>query len=131
MSLRNSPFENNIFAITLFTDDLIASGDFYGGLLALKEVFRDDSSIVYECGDTLINLLMSSQVPELITPAQMGSRNQSRAVYTLKFEDVDALAADLVSAGITILNGPMDRPWGIRTLSIQDPSGHIWEFANH
>ncbi|MFH9400536.1 hypothetical protein ACH4JS_12170 [Streptomyces sp. NPDC017638] len=26
-------------------------------------------------------------------------------------------------------NGPMDRPWGIRTASFEDPGGHIWEIA--
>ena len=25
--------------------------------------------------------------------------------------------------------GPMDRPWGIRTASFRDPGGHIWEIA--
>lgn len=131
MSLRNSAFDNNIFAITLFTDDLIASTKFYGDLLGLDDVYRDDASIVYKCGDTLINLLKISQAPELISPAPVGAQNKSRAVYTLKFENIDALTADLISAGVAILNGPLDRPWGVRTVSVQDPSGHIWEFANH
>lgn len=131
MSLRSSAFENNFFAITLFTDDIIASTKFYGNLLGLDDVYRDDASIVYKCGDTLINLLKISQAPELISPALVGAQNESRAVYTLRFENIDALAADLISAGVPILNGPLDRPWGVRTVSVQDPSGHIWEFANH
>lgn len=131
MNLRTSAFENNIFAITLFTEDLSSSAEFYGVLLGLPDVYRDDSSIVYKCGETMINLLRISQAPELVAPAPVGSQNQSRAVYTLRFENIDALAAELISAGVPILNGPMDRPWGIRTLSVQDPSGHIWEFANH
>lgn len=131
MSLRKSVFDGNLFAITLFTDDLSASIGFYGGLLGLEDVYRDDASIVYKCGDTLINLLKISQAPELISPAPVGAQNQSRAVYTLRFENIDALSADLISAGAPILNGPVDRPWGVRTVSVQDPSGHIWEFANH
>ena len=31
--------------------------------------------------------------------------------------------------GVVLLNGPMDRPWGIRTASFCDPDGHIWEIA--
>jgi uncharacterized glyoxalase superfamily protein PhnB len=28
-----------------------------------------------------------------------------------------------------LLNGPMNRPWGIRTAAFTDPDGHIWEVA--
>jgi uncharacterized glyoxalase superfamily protein PhnB len=30
---------------------------------------------------------------------------------------------------VTLLNGPMDREWGMRTASFTDPDGHIWEIA--
>lgn len=35
----------------------------------------------------------------------------------------------LAARGVALLNGPMDRPWGIRTASFRDPGGHIWEIA--
>ena len=31
----------------------------------------------------------------------------------------------LVSRGVELLNGPMDRPWGIRTASFRDPRAHL------
>jgi uncharacterized glyoxalase superfamily protein PhnB len=31
--------------------------------------------------------------------------------------------------GAELLNGPVDRPWGVRTASFRDPGGHIWEIA--
>jgi lactoylglutathione lyase len=30
---------------------------------------------------------------------------------------------------VALLNGPMDREWGMRTVSFTDPDGHIWEIA--
>jgi len=30
---------------------------------------------------------------------------------------------------VGLLNGPVDRPWGMRTASFTDPGGHIWELA--
>lgn len=48
---------------------------------------------------------------------------------TLTVDDVDALCKVLADRGVTLLNGPMDRPWGIRTASFRDPGGHIWEIA--
>ena len=53
----------------------------------------------------------------------------SRLVFTLTVDDVDAMCAELAARGVTLLNGPMDRPWGIRTASFFDPGGHIWEIA--
>jgi uncharacterized glyoxalase superfamily protein PhnB len=39
------------------------------------------------------------------------------------------MSAELVRRGVTLLNGPMDRPWGLRTASFIDPAGVIWEIA--
>ncbi|MFF1398448.1 VOC family protein [Streptomyces sp. NPDC058287] len=61
-------------------------------------------------------------VPVSGCPAQRGN-------FTLPVDDVDAMCKDLTARGVTLLNGPMDRPWGIRTASFRDPGGHIWEIA--
>lgn len=44
-------------------------------------------------------------------------------------EDVNAWAERLRDAGVTILSGPEDRPWGHRTLHLEDPDGLIVELA--
>lgn len=129
MANLNVAFAKGLFAITLFVDDLDVSVDFYGKTLGLELVFQDDNSALFNCAKTYINLLKVGEAHELINPAAIGSG--SRAVYTLPFDDVDAIAKELELAGVKILNGPMERPWGIRTVSFQDPSGHIWEIANH
>ncbi|MFZ1754871.1 MAG: VOC family protein [Caldilineaceae bacterium] len=120
----------NIFAVTLFAEDLPATKAFYQRILDLPVVYEDENSAVFQFGDTLINLLKISEADELVAPAQVASRKAgARAVFTLQVEDVDATCAELVSRGVTLLNGPMDRPWGIRTASFADPAGHIWEIA--
>lgn len=96
--------------------------------LGVNPVFGDDVSSVFKVGETLINLLQNAAVPELIDPAPMAPAG-ARAVYSLYVPDISAQAERLRAAGLTLLNGPMDRPWGIRTLSVSDPSGHIWELA--
>ena len=53
----------------------------------------------------------------------------SRVQLTITVDDVDATCAWLAEHGVELLNGPMDRPWGIRTATFQDPAGHIWEIA--
>jgi lactoylglutathione lyase len=53
----------------------------------------------------------------------------SRVQFTIDVDGVDAMCADLAKRGVELLNGPIDRPWGIRTASFRDPGGHIWEIA--
>ena len=119
-----------IFAITLFVEDLQAAKQFYLRVFGLPVDYEDDNSAVFKFGDTLINLLKTSAARELVEPAQVGSREAgSRFVFTIHVDDVDALCAELTARGVELLNGPMDRPWGIRTASFMDPGGHIWEIA--
>ena len=118
-----------ITAITLFVDDLAASREFYARAFELPVFWEDDNSVVFQFGNTLINLLAVREAVELIAPAQVGAEG-ARMQFTLTVDDVDASCAELVARGVPLLNGPMDRPWGIRTAAFADPSGHIWEIAS-
>jgi lactoylglutathione lyase len=121
---------NGIDAITLFVEDLEASKAFYRDAFDLQVVFEDDDSAVFDFQSSVVNLLKRSAVTELIRPAQMASREAgSPLVFTLEVDDVDQACAELASRGVELLNGPLDRPWGIRTASIRDPDGYIWEVA--
>ena len=55
----------------------------------------------------------------------------ARMQFTIWADDVDEVCAELARRGVTLINGPMDRPWGIRTACFADPSGHIWEIAGN
>jgi catechol 2,3-dioxygenase-like lactoylglutathione lyase family enzyme len=119
-----------ISAITLFVEDLGASKQFYLDVFGLAIHYEDDVSTVFKFGGTLINLLQATEAPELIAPAPVASQDAgSRMQFTIDVDDVDATCAQLTARGVELLNGPIDRPWGIRTASFRDPGGHIWEFA--
>ena len=120
-----------IAAITLFVEDLRAAKRFYSDVFRLPVHFEDDNSTVFKFGDTLVNLLQTSEAPELVAPATVGTPDSGvRFQFTLGVDDVDAIVDELKSRGVELLNGPMDRPWGIRTASFRDPGGHIWEVAS-
>jgi lactoylglutathione lyase len=120
-----------IYAITLFAEDLAATKQFYLDVFALPLVFEDDNSAVFNFGNTLINLLKATEAKGLIDPAPVANRDAgSRVQLTINVGDVDAMCAELATRGVTLLNGPVDRPWGIRTASFMDPGGHIWEIAH-
>lgn len=120
-----------IFAITLFVEDLDAAKRFYREVFDLPIEFEDDNSAVFNFGNTLINLLAVTEAPELIAPAPVAPPEAgSRLQLTIQVDDVDAMCAALTARGVELLNGPMDRPWGIRTATFRDPGGHIWEIAH-
>jgi catechol 2,3-dioxygenase-like lactoylglutathione lyase family enzyme len=121
---------SKIDAITLFVEDLERSKLFYQDVFGLSVFFEDANSAVFKFENTLINLLKIPAAIELIKPGVVASREAgSRFQFTIPVDDVDAACAELAAQGVKLLNGPMDRPWGIRTASFMDPDGHIWEFA--
>jgi catechol 2,3-dioxygenase-like lactoylglutathione lyase family enzyme len=125
------PWPKGIRAITLFVEDLPAAKQFYLKAFGLPVFFETDDSAVFKLGDTLVNLLTTASARELIEPARVASREAgARLQLTIAVDDVDAMCRELAARGVALLNGPMDRPWGVRTASFTDPAGHIWEIAH-
>ena len=125
-----SLWSNGLFAITIYADDLSASRKFYGDLLQMEEIFSNHDSVVYQMGSACLNVLMRENAPELVAPLPIApSSAGSRSLLTVTVENVDAAYAALVARGVVFLNGPVDRPWGMRTAAFADPSGHCWELA--
>ena len=119
-----------IDAITLFVEDLNKSKEFYQSVFGLPVFYEDENSAVFKFENTLINVLKVPAAIDLIKPAVVADpRAGSRFQLTIPVENVDAACAELAARGVELLNGPMDRAWGIRTASFVDPGGHIWEFA--
>ena len=125
-----SLWSNGLFAVTIYADDLAVSRKFYGDLLQMQEIFANHDSVVYQIGSACLNVLMKENAPELVEPLPIApSSAGSRSLLTVTVDDVDAAYAALVARGVVFLNGPLDRPWGMRTAAFADPSGHCWELA--
>ena len=120
-----------ITAITVFVEDLEAAKRFYREVFELPVVFEDDNSAVFRFGETVVNLLNVSEAPGLVEPATVASRDAGvRFQFTLAVDDVDAMCEQLKARGVELLNGPMDRPWGIRTASFPRPGrAHLGDSA--
>jgi catechol 2,3-dioxygenase-like lactoylglutathione lyase family enzyme len=118
---------NRISAISLFVDDVASSKKFYADLFGVTPIHEDDVSAAFKFGDVIVNLLHVGSAAEIVAPDNVGTRKDgSRFQLTVWLDDVDAVAAELSRRGIAF-NGPIDRPWGFRTVNFVDPSGHSWE----
>ena len=103
-----------INALTLFVEDLAAAKAFYRDVFGVPLIYEDDDSAVFNFGNTIVNLLKATAAVELIEPAPIASPDAgSRTQFTIEVDDVDATCAELARRGVELLNGPMDRPWGV------------------
>lgn len=124
-------WSENLTAITLFVDELAPCKAFYVLVFGAPVIYEDEVSAVFDFGGVAVNLLQSTEAPGLVTPLAIGAANAGpRMQLTITVDDVDAVAATLGELGVELLNGPLDRPWGIRTAAFRDPAGHVWEIAH-
>jgi lactoylglutathione lyase len=117
-------------AITLFVADRQRAREFYARLFAAEPIFEDATSAAFRLDNVILNLLVRRSADELITPASVAQPGSGSAFQvTLEVADVDRTCRELADSGIQLLNGPVDRAWGLRTAAFADPDGHVWEVA--
>jgi catechol 2,3-dioxygenase-like lactoylglutathione lyase family enzyme len=120
----------SVGAITLFVEDPKRSKAFYEKVFDLSPVYEDEDAVAFRFENTIVNLLKAPAARELITPAVVADgEGGSRLQLTIFVDDADAACAELETRSATLLNGPIDRAWGMRTAAFSDPDGHIWEVA--
>jgi lactoylglutathione lyase len=123
-------FDEGIGVIEPFCEDLAAGKAFYQDVFGLIPIVEDDTSVMFEMGETavILNVLQSAQ--ELVGPRRIATADAgSRKCFTIAVPDVDAVCAELTGKGVQILAGPVNRRWGKRTANFADPGGHIYEIA--
>jgi catechol 2,3-dioxygenase-like lactoylglutathione lyase family enzyme len=121
---------HSVGAITLFVEDRGRAKTFYERVFDGSVVNEDEQSVAFRFENMIVNLLESGAAPELIAPARVAAAaTGSRFQLTIWVENTDAVCAELAARGVELLNGPVDRDWGLRTASFTDPDGHIWEVA--
>ena len=129
--MTDTVWPKRIGALTLFVEDLAATRQFYLDVFGLPVHFEDEVSTAFDFGNTLVNLLQVTEATELIEPAPVaGPDAGARSRLTIDVDDVDEACARVQAAGAELLNGPVDRPWGVRTAAFRDPAGHVWEIAH-
>ena len=120
----------SVGAITLFVEDPRRSQSFYEEVFDVPVIWEDEDSAAFKFENTIVNLLRIPAARDLIEPGSVANREGgSRFQLTVWVDDADAVSMELATHGVKLLNGPMNREWGVRTASFTDPDGHIWEIA--
>ena len=121
---------NSVGAITMFIEDRQRAKSFYEMAFDVEPVYEDEQAVAFTFENMVVNLLVAGEAHDLIRPAPVaGQEAGARFQLTIWVDDTDAVCEELARRGVELLNGPIDRPWGMRTAAFADPDGHIWEVA--
>ena len=120
----------SVGAITLFVEDPQRSKSFYQRVFDVAAIYEDEDATAFRFDNMIVNLLRISAARGLIDPGAVAAPEAGSSFQlTIWVDDADAVCSDLATRGIELLNGPMDREWGVRTACFTDPDGHVWEVA--
>lgn len=108
--------------------------DYYTRVLGAQERMRlaaPDGSIGHAelaLGDSVI--MLADEFPDMgaLSPETVGGTPVMIHVYV---EDVDAVFAEAIAAGATVLQEVEDKFYGDRSGSFEDPFGHRWSVATN
>jgi catechol 2,3-dioxygenase-like lactoylglutathione lyase family enzyme len=115
----------SISAISLFVEDVPAAKAFYEDVFGVETVFEDDTSACVRFDGLFVSVSSAEELVDVVASRLAGSRFQ----LSIWVDDVDAVCSGLEARGVTLLSGPVDREWGMRTATFADPAGHSWEVA--
>ena len=121
----------SVNVVTLFVEDPQRSKDFYERVFEVAAVDEEEGTVIFKLDNLFLRLLtrgraekeMLGQVPV----ADSGSGASSQLAIFV--DDADALCTELAERGVSIVYGPIDRPWGVRNAAFRDPDGHLWGFS--
>ncbi|SNR49943.1 lactoylglutathione lyase [Haloechinothrix alba] len=99
---------------------------FYRDVLGLEVRIEGDGYVEFAMDNTKFALFEAAKLGELI--GRDGGNPPCGEIGFIT-DDVDAEAERMRGHGVPILTGPVDRPWGERTLHVSDPDGNVVEFA--
>jgi lactoylglutathione lyase len=114
--------------VILFVADLERSVAFYRDLIGLPFKLYGDGYAEFATRGTRFGLYDRNRLQELTGQGPEAPRSPGGEVVFL-VADVDAEAERVRAAGAAVLEGPVDRAWGHRTLHLEDPDGFVVELA--
>ena len=106
--------------------DMVAMRQFYGTVMGFP-LLRELSVhwIEYAIGSTV--LALTAPGGRYGDPAPPAGAASLQLAFRVAPAMVDACAQELAAAGVAIVSGPQDQPFGHRTLFFRDPDGNVLE----
>ena len=113
--------------VILYVVDLQRSIEWYRDVVGLPFRMEGDGYAEFATEGCKFALYHRDKLPELLGRAAIAGGPGGEAAFVV--DDVDAEMERVRAAGAEILSGPVDRPWGHRTVHVLDPDGFVVELA--
>ena len=118
--------------IALFVHDLDGCTAFYRDTIALPFKGSDPGLAAFDLPGGLMLVLLSPQGAAEVLGTEVTARKlegEPRGYVALSVVDVDSTYEDLIAKGVTFVQPPTDKPWGLRMAHFTDSEGNLWEIT--
>lgn len=122
-------WKKEIGAINFIVGDLGRATAFYRDVFGLPVQFEEEDSAMFRFGETYFFLQRSEAHDDGPSPDALELAQKGVGQFVIFVDDVDAVRAELDRAQVATIDGPADRDWGMRTLTVADPAGYTWEIT--
>lgn len=110
--------------INLGVTDIDVSVEWYQNTLGFREIFR---------GPGMVHLRRERFQDLLLFPTQASDLNSPGEGIVIQFQageiSVEEIAHKAQQQGSSDVDGPLERPWNVREVSVQDPDGYRLRFS--
>ena len=112
----------------IFPEELDRTVEFYVRVLDF-ELLRDDREAVEPYVYMRRGEVRIGAVPGSHAPARALRRPPVGIELVLEMDDLEAERARILSAGWTLEEDVIERPWGLRDFRLLDPDGYYWRIT--
>jgi catechol 2,3-dioxygenase-like lactoylglutathione lyase family enzyme len=124
--------EQRVSLITLGTDDLARSREFYEALGWRTNAAPDDDVVFFQAGGMIVALWGRAELAaDSAVEDTPGYGGITLAHNVRSPAEVDAVIESARAAGATITREPAETFWGGYSGVFVDPAGHPWEIAHN
>ena len=129
-----APSLRGVLEAALYADDLDAAAAFYGEVLGLQEIMRQEGRhVFFRCGTTIVLVFRAEATRQpaafgaLPVPVH-GAVGEGHICFWAEGDDLDVWYSRLEASGVAI-EADFEWPDGARSLYVRDPAGNSVEFA--
>ena len=122
-------WEKRVDCINLIVGDLERSKAFYRAVFGLPPLHEAEEFAVFRFKNTHVEVRHDPAHQDAPTGEALRWAQKGAGQFGIFVDDVEAVSAELEEQGVKAISGPTDRDWGMRTITVADPAGYIWEIA--
>lgn len=117
--------------VQLEVSDVVGVAQWYKDALGFRSVF--DGPVGPDGKPFIVHLRRDKYQDLLLVPLRPGQQAQPSPTLSINFQpgevSVAALSQSAQKAGTARIEGPVERPWNVRELTVYDPDGNIIKFS--